>query len=905
MPMLRLSDRIEPIHGASNPRLHSQTLAKLQLRQSFLTVAFFASCVWNLAAPIKAWVLGRYGFASTSTTAVYDLNWNTVLNGRFLTALYQSAGIPLDGLTAMPSTRYINVFLDFMVAPRSYLQWAASFAETETVFQMDIDGLFKRHGLDATHELDQFYRDLGQFQTTGYPLWGTEVIYNYIPPAANGDVALQEITEAVLCLKGMPLEDFVNVQFPSPLHPYSNADDAHALAVWGARMFPHLKQCLARRAQLIQSSSSPQAAVVTLAQELAAAYNVSLVNIAGHDQLHAVQTFQDGFIDVSGLRSGSLGYQISGPNPFAVLTTASGHMDTLLAPRETVWWCTIQYMDPVTGKANATQCFEKVGSTLANFFVGKYLTSSAGTRYIDNGAMVQGGKTGAVTSYTYSPRHVLPLKDVRSVAVPGNLTAWKALVVALIANITSTPPDASNALEEMCFVGDDCFSTCLNASASGGTTLTYMRGGSCVTSVDTISHGLTDLFVDVACFGIGSGTSSIQLTYITQDGRRFQVVASHTAGPMAILACIVGGRFPDIDYPTYLIDLLGQGTQAMLVMAMNSGSEATVINSIALLSLGGYVYYFVRLAIYLYHTIAWVKAWPDNGPTRKQVVFSVVNSSVSSVIWGHYSTSMRCIGFMSLLEWHIGATDNHCYWPASVDNITIDAAYVCTLHPYGHFASSAELVRLFAYAWIFFALTFMDRMPGIAIVARGYVIAVLLLGLVPLSFLAILVAHICLVRAHSPILNYAIHNQLWLGLVWLAMILLLRTKLFSPYVALVERCLLAVAIQKQTIDSASPFYDMVGPHFWTESHLVRHEPVVYLPLSILIETKSIDLFNIFDHEYFVYHGGAINPNLKRGPSIVKLDLQESHQSHKPHHPPWITGQAEYFVRVAKVVKRVV
>ncbi|KAF0714365.1 hypothetical protein As57867_003892, partial [Aphanomyces stellatus] len=235
----------------SNPQLQSRPLTKLQLRQVLLTAAFFASCIWNLASPIKAWVLGRYGFVSTSTTAVYDLKWNTVLNGRFLTALYQSAGIPLDGLTAMPSTRYINVFLDFMVAPRSYLQWAASFAETETVFQMDIDGLFKRHGLDATHELDQFYRGVAQFQTTGHPLWGTEVIYNYIPPAANGDVALQEITEAVLCLKGMPLEDFVNVQFPSPLHPYTNADDANALAVWRARQFPHLTQCLARRAQLI------------------------------------------------------------------------------------------------------------------------------------------------------------------------------------------------------------------------------------------------------------------------------------------------------------------------------------------------------------------------------------------------------------------------------------------------------------------------------------------------------------------------------------------------------------------------------------------------------------------------------------------------------------------------------
>ncbi|KAF0714315.1 hypothetical protein As57867_003914, partial [Aphanomyces stellatus] len=274
--------------------------------------------------------------------------------------------------------------------------------------------------------------------------------------------------------------------FPSPLHPYTNADDANALAVWRARQFPHLTQCLARRAQLIQSSSSPQAAVVTLAQELAAAYNVSLVNIAGYGQLHAVQTFLDGFVDVSGLRSGSLVYQISGPNTFSVLTGSSGHMDSLSSPRETVWWCSIQYIDPVTGTPNATQCFEKVGSTLASFFLGKYVAMYAGTRYVDNGALVKGPTTGAVTAYTYKPQHVVPLKDIRVATQLGNFTAWNALIVNLIANVTSTPPDASNALEELCLVGDGCFSACRNASASAGTTLTYMRGGTCVTSIDTV-----------------------------------------------------------------------------------------------------------------------------------------------------------------------------------------------------------------------------------------------------------------------------------------------------------------------------------------------------------------------------------------------------------------------------------
>ncbi|KDO20274.1 hypothetical protein SPRG_14410 [Saprolegnia parasitica CBS 223.65] len=468
------TEKVLPGNNEVHARLNTQVLLQLQKNKAILAVGFFLSCMWNLAAPIKAWALSRYGFASTSDTLVLELDWNTVVNGRFLTSLYTSSGIPLA--SPMEKTRYINVFLDFMVAPRSELRWVTSLLDTNRTFQMDVDGVAKRLGLNGSREVDQFNVDVAPFAATGFPLWGNEVIFDYVPPTTQ-DVGLHQVSEALLCLKGLTPEELVNLQFPSNLRPYSSASDAAAINMWRSKVFPDLRACMDRRAALLASATTPADGLLALATELASTYDLGLVNVAGHHQLYTPQTFWDGFVDISGYRSGSVTYQISGRDPSTVLTTGSGHLDAILNPRETAWYCTLQYVNPISGLPNATECFAKVATTLPAFFNGKYLSVLAGTRYNDNNAFERGPSNQRITPYTYKRRKIAPLHSISYVNV-GNLSAWQTLFQTIVANVTQTPRTTSNALEEMCLVGDGCFSTCMNSSASGGTTVTYMRGAS-------------------------------------------------------------------------------------------------------------------------------------------------------------------------------------------------------------------------------------------------------------------------------------------------------------------------------------------------------------------------------------------------------------------------------------------
>ncbi|OQR81069.1 hypothetical protein THRCLA_11887 [Thraustotheca clavata] len=110
----------------------------------------------------------------------------------------------------------------------------------------------------------------------------------------------------------------------------------------------------------------------------------------------------------------------------------------------------------------------------------------------------------------------------------------------------------------------------------------------------------------------------------------------------------------------------------------------------------------------------------------------------------------------------------------------------------------------------------------IAIYMPGYLVSALLLGLVPFSVLAILVAEICHVRLQSPLL-FLIHNQLFLVLVWCAVICILRTPISSPYLDFVGKCLALVGLKKQPISIDSPFRALIGDYSWMESSLIRDE----------------------------------------------------------------------------------
>ncbi|KDO21595.1 hypothetical protein SPRG_21269 [Saprolegnia parasitica CBS 223.65] len=838
---------VQPV--TESPTIAAPTLARLTKWQHVVRFCFVIGCLWNAAAPLKAWFLSRYGFVPTTTTTIVNLHWDTVLNGKFLTQLYTTAGIPLA--TPFTATRYLNVFLDFKILPRSIGTWAGSYAGTETVYQMDLDGRPLRRSLDGAAEVAAFNAALSAFTASGFNLWGTELIRSYVPPTTSFG-SLQDVAEAVLCLKGMSLETFVNVQFKSSLNPLTSPSDAAALAMWRAQLFPHL------------SPMTPAAGVVALAKELASTYNLSLANIAGTKQLFAPTTFLDGFIDISGQSSGAATYEISGRDLFATLLGGSGYINSIFAPRETAWWCSIQYVDPTTNAPNRTQCFERMSVALPAFFVGKYISLNSGSRYVDNADVVAGSTIGNLQSYHYKHHEVQPLASIK-LATLGNRTTWAAWIPEVIATVAQTPVDTSDAIEELCFVGDGCFAACLNETASGGTTFTYRRGGECVGTIDTITVSLNELYADLACLGLGTGTAHVQVTYIGSTGVRSTRVASQAASPMAILACIVGGRVPNGDYlPSNFIDMVSRGTEASLVVTSSNGSEAIMLNFIALISLLG----------------AWIQRLPPT-ENKMQLRFSMAKCTVSSVVWMIHRNSMRITGFLGLVAWHVGASDCHCNWKPSHD-VRIDPIYGCTNDPAGHFGNFSEWIRLLSYAWVFFALVYMDLMPGIGSNIKGYATAVILLSLVPLAFWAYVIAELWQLRAQWSWLAW-MHSQLFLILFWLAVCALMRSRLALPYRRFVDWCLYRIGMRKQSIDRQSPFRTLIGTHFWTPVALFQPEDVVYVPMSVLLKTKGIMLENIADHTYYTY---GVDPD--------RDDVSKKPRS----HPDWVLTQLEYYVCVA-------
>ncbi|OQR88326.1 hypothetical protein ACHHYP_06878 [Achlya hypogyna] len=813
----RVASHVTVIHVAPHRDVIEVSALRGRQRVCLLTVLFLIGCLWNLLSPFKTWILAEYGFASQLETTTVTLNWDTVLNGRFLTQLYTNAGIPLAG--PLVATRYVNVFIDFMAVPRSVVQWATAPSLSP----------FQRTGL--------------VFDPSSMPLSGP-----YVVPV-DSEASLAGVTEAQLCLRGFSLDAY--------LDEAGIKVEAADRVIWGASMFPRLPACLARRATLLADRKD----VVALAAELAASHNLSGVSVAGGGLLYAPVTFLDGYLDLTGERSGLVTYHLYGRSPVA---TSELHV---LSPIAAVaQFCTSVYVDPKTLQRNTSQCFQ---SEAAAAYPANYLgaaLSSQSSPYLDNAAFTASTSTGLAKPYKYTNRKQAALADIEYVA-PGNVSAWNHLFQQLVASVTAAPVDTTTALEELCLVGDGCVSSCMNASASGGTTVTYRRSGVCEAAVDTVAHGLADVFVDMKCFGLGTGSSSIQVTYMSKDGVRHTATATNTASPVAIVACFIGGRAPQTDYPSALMDMLTQGTQASMAVTLANGSEAIILNFIALVSLVGYGYFCWRTAQLLFRVLRWFLRTKG---VSMQVRYSIVNCSIGSIVWRRHSTAMWLVGFVSFLSWHIGAASMRCSWAAHVADLRHDAEYGCSIDSLGHVASAGAWLRLVSYAWVFFALTALDRLPGITVCARGYMVATVVLGLLPLVLLAFVVAEVCKLRLLIPGLAW-LHNYLFLALVWGAVLAGVRCVPLSPLLA---PCMSFVAVRLQSIDTESPWHALVGPEFWIDAAFCHPVPVKYVPLSLLMEMANIDVGKVVDHAYYPA-GLATRQQL--------------------HHPDWIHDQWEYFV----------
>ncbi|EQC25694.1 hypothetical protein SDRG_16432 [Saprolegnia diclina VS20] len=760
-------------------------------RTRLLALCFALSCLWNIVSPFKTWAITAYGFVSFATTRTVLLEWNTQLNGRFLTQLYTNAGIPLPSPVA--ADRYINVVLDFLVLPRSQFVWAAS----------PIDkGPFLRSTLAA-------------------PVAATSPPTPYVAPVVH-NCRLAGVTEAVLCLQGVA----------------ANADLSAT--------YPSLSTCLIRRQTIVAQGGS----LVDVATELAADFDLDGTHVAGVPLLFTPVTFMDGYISLSGERSGLATYRIYGRPP-----SPNNQVNVLSPVATAVAACLAQPGDAT--------CVD----TSAAAFLGNALLEHQ-SEYLDNAAFTL---ASAPNVFVYIPRKQAALADVEYVS-PGNLSAWNGLFKQLVATVMNAPIVKSDALEELCLVGDGCFGVCMNETASGGTTLTYMRSGVCVAAIDKVAHGLVDVYVDMKCFGLGTGTSSVKVTYLSADGVRRTVIANNTASPVAILACFVGGRAPQSDYPSFVMDMLTQGTQAEIVVTYSNGDEAMIINFIALLSLAGYGYYCVCICFYLRELLCWL--W-RSAKREPQLLYSVANASISSIVWMHHRTSMKFVGFVSFLAWHIDAAKLHCAWAASIDEMATDATYSCSVDSLGHLDGANALVSLVSFAWVFFALVYMDLLPGVTIHTRGYLVTTLLLGVLPLSLLSFLMAELCKLRLALP--GFAmVHEYLFLALLWGAVMALLRTSvLLAPTLTLLEAALRVVGVRRQAIHPESAWADAIGPSYWVHDSGYRRAPVYYVPLSLLMETPYLDVRNVVDHAY-------VGTGVRR----------------HGDHPEWVAYQCEYMVFLA-------
>ncbi|EQC27017.1 hypothetical protein SDRG_15131 [Saprolegnia diclina VS20] len=308
-----------------------------------------------------------------------------------------------------------------------------------------------------------------------------------------------------------------------------------------------------------------------------------------------------------------------------------------------------------------------------------------------------------------------------------------------------------------------------------------------------------------------------------------------------------------------------------------------MLNFIALISLLGYVFFLLWIVIFTWRTSRWVGARATTNENVAQLRFSTYRANLSTRVWMRERSTMCATGFLGLVAWHLGASHCKCGW-VNTTSVADDPAYICSINPVGHLSDMTEVVRLLSYAWVFFALAFLDLFPGLTVHFVGYAVAVVLLALLPLSLWAILLAYMMRLWASTPWLRW-MHSHLFLALLWLCVILLMRSRWFSLYRRWVERCLYSVGLRKQRIDAKSPLRSILGVYFWTDAVDVRDDDTAYVPLSLLLQIKDVAVDRIRDHEYW----------------LCQEDFDAPDRSHRlpTTHPHWVLEHRGYYVKGIK------
>ncbi|KAJ0391476.1 hypothetical protein P43SY_010519 [Pythium insidiosum] len=686
----------------------------------FSTIACFVSLVWNVSSPFKQWALSRYGLIASEVTVSRTVGWNTVLDPAYVEYLYDHAGVPLDrrGEPRM----LINVFIDFMITPKA-TRWGHLLND---MANDQYAGRYCRAGL-VPNVAAQLAAIQANF-SNGVSLWNGMKMTDFVPDQATG-CAVGEVTEAVLCLKGINASTLVNLEWSAGVDP-QDPDVHDGLQAYQDLLFPDLAACLARRA-LLTARLGRDSGLLRLTAELAANYSLELGNVAGTGNLYATFRQEAGFVDISGRRSGERVTLMMGNVLDRSMNNLDGNNGVLVAARETLWWCVLSRPAQLP---TLRACIEHYARALPAFQVGYYIRTPASSRYAENRVFSEPRALGNLTRFDYVGNLLgdvafeHELLDTRSLVtgVYGRYKDIQGQTIAPIYNISDRTAIA-NGVFEHCLVADDCFEACQNQSADGSWTVAFRRSGVC--EYKTIPPGLLNTrgFPSPRCFGAGTSDGAVQVTLkagvippVVNTSRG--PVSLHTyeraALPANIMACIIGGRVPRLqdDYlPTYFYDMVFAGANTVLTTSFTSGSELLLLNIYALVILVGSIYYSVCVARQHYRMLGrfiWSQWSRSTGTTLvvstdvvsakaeasrktrfgsttssnrsrsatrhqsctlRSLLFSLVEADLVAATWQRHYNPLRLLAALSLVTWYIGAVDTRCGWFLEDREITTDA----------------------------------------------------------------------------------------------------------------------------------------------------------------------------------------------------------------------------------------
>ncbi|GLD95588.1 hypothetical protein PINS_up004265 [Pythium insidiosum] len=295
------SRRTQGLTRAASTR-RQLSAANRQFQQRVLAGVWALSFLWNALSPVKNWTLSRYEISSAEVAMNFGMNWWDELDHKYVKFLYEHAGVPCFVRDGEP-TRLVNIYVDFMVLPR-----ATSWAHGISAWHQDaLVGRYCQAGLVPQREAQT--RALQELLTSAnVRLWG-KTVRHFIPDQTA--CHLNEVPEAILCLKGINATQLLNLEWSTGRDPSDPVVFA-AMSAWQTLVLPSLAACLERRELLRSQHETLDDALLALATELSTNFSLNPYGFAGTKNLVAVYNHRAGFLDVNGRLSGVRKVSLSG-----------------------------------------------------------------------------------------------------------------------------------------------------------------------------------------------------------------------------------------------------------------------------------------------------------------------------------------------------------------------------------------------------------------------------------------------------------------------------------------------------------------------------------------------------------------------------------------------------------------